>query len=195
MTHILHINSSGRMDGSYSRKLSAELVEQLVERHPGAEVVVRDVAPGVEFLDQAWIEANFTPSSDRTDEQAARLVGSDALVAELQAADILVIAAPIYNFSDPGALKAWIDQICRAGVTFQYGPNGPEGLLEGKKAYVVMTSGGTEVRGPVDFATDYLTHVLGFIGITDVEVVDAGRLMADEAQSLQSARTTIAQAA
>lgn len=195
MTTILHLTASGRYATSASRSLSTELVERLSAQNPGANVVSRDVAAGVEFVDEAWIEANFTPAQDRSASQATRLAASDALVAEIKAADHIVIATPIYNFSVPGTLKAWIDQVCRAGVTFRYEPTGPVGLLEGKKAYVVVTSGGTEVQSPMDFATDYLRHVLGFVGIDDVSIIAANQLMMDEAAGLAKARSSIAEAA
>lgn len=195
MTSILHINSSGRHDTSNSRKLSAELVQKLAHAAPGAKVVTRDVASGVEFVDEAWIFANFTPADKRSAEQNARLANSDLLISEVQAASHIVIAAPIYNFSVPGVLKAWIDQICRSGVTFQYGPTGPVGLLSGKKAYLVITSGGVEIEGPMDYATNYLKLVLGFIGITDVTVISANQLSMNEAKGLDEARAEIALAA
>ncbi|MDD9910327.1 MAG: NAD(P)H-dependent oxidoreductase [Ahrensia sp.] len=192
---ILHVNSSGRAEGSYSRKLGSNLVEQLSRGHQHVEVIERDVAQGVEFVDQNWIEANFTPAGSRRADQQERLFGSDALVRELQAADVIVIGVPIYNFSVPATLKAWIDQVARANVTFRYTPDGPVGLLENKKAYVVMTSGGTEVGGPIDFASGYVKHVLGFLGITDVTLVNADRLMADEQAALDAAHEQIAKAA
>ena len=193
MTTILHISSSGRQDGSFSRDLSKELLERLEIANPRATIIERDIANGVEFVDQTWIESNFTPKEERNSEQQLRLKDSDLLVSELKSADIVVISTPIYNFSVPGVLKAWIDQICRAGLTFKYESTGPIGLLSNTKAYLVVTSGGTEVRGPVDFATDYLVHVLGFIGIDNVTIVDAGQLMADKDLVISKARETIQQ--
>ena len=105
---------------------------------------------------------------------------SDALIAEVQAADVLVIGVPVYNFGVPAALKAWIDMIARARETFKYTENGPVGLLTNKKAYLVVASGGTEVGSAIDFATPYMKHVMGFIGITDVTVISAGQQMMDE---------------
>lgn len=195
MTTILHVNTSGRNTGSHSRKLSTELIAKLTAAHPNASVIERDIASGIEFVDQTWIEATFTPETQRSSDQKFRLSGSDTLVGEVQAADQLVIAVPIYNFSIPGVLKAWVDQICRIGVTFKHVDGQPVGLLENKKAFLVITSGGTEVQGPVDFATDYMTHVLAFIGITDVAIINAGQLMFDESGVLAKARQTIAAAA
>ncbi|MEM8754038.1 MAG: NAD(P)H-dependent oxidoreductase [Pseudomonadota bacterium] len=195
MTTILHVDSSGRVDGSHSRRLSSELVDRLTAGRADARVIHRDVSAGLPVVDQGWIEANFTPEGARTPDQKARLTGSDDLVAELENADVIVIGVPIYNFSVPASLKAWIDQICRAGLTFRFGPEGPVGLLDGKRAYLVVASGGTEVEGPIDFATGYLRHVLGFIGVRDVTVVNAGRRMADEEAAEERALQTIAEAA
>jgi FMN-dependent NADH-azoreductase len=130
---ILHINASARVDGSVTRDISAQLVQQLQHQH-GASIVTRDVATGVEFIDENWIGANFTDPAERNREQKTILAVSDELVAELQQASHIVIAAPIYNFSVPATLKAWIDQVARARVTFRYTENGPEGLLKGKKS-------------------------------------------------------------
>ncbi len=104
-----------------------------------------------------------------------------------------MIVSPIYNFSIPAALKAWVDQVCRARLTFVYGPDGPKGLLDGRKAYLVMTSGGTAVDSSIDFATGYLRHVLGFIGIADVASIAADRLMMDGGSKLAAARDRITQ--
>lgn len=173
---LLAVQASARTEGSISRDLTAQIVSRL-----GADkVVTRDLAAfPVPQIGSDWIGAAFTPPSDRSEAQSAALAVSDALVAELQAADTVVIGVPIYNFSVPAALKAWIDQVARVGVTFRYSPDGPVGLLEGKRAILAVASGGTAVGSEIDFATGYLRHVLGFIGITDVEVVHADRLMAD----------------
>lgn len=172
---ILHINASARVDGSVTRDISAQLVQQLQHQH-GASIVTRDVATGVEFIDENWIGANFTDPAERNREQKTILAVSDELVAELQQASHIVIAAPIYNFSVPATLKAWIDQVARARVTFRYTENGPEGLLKGKKAYLVVASGGVPLGSEVDYASTYLRHVLGFLGIEDVTLVNANEL-------------------
>lgn len=190
MTTILKINSSARLEGSHSRRLVDEAVSRL-DPSGTAQIIERDLAGGVEFVDASWVEASFTPIDQRTGDQRERLSGSDALLAELRAADVLVIGVPIYNFGVPAVLKAWVDQICRANVTFRYSPDGPVGLLEGKRAVVVVASGGTAADSDVDFATPFLRHVLGFIGITDVEFVLADRLMADEAAALDGARASL----
>lgn len=191
MTRILYVSASARSTSSYSRKLGSELLEHLSKKHPNASIENCDIAEGLPFVTEAWTEANFTAAADRSAAQNATLQASDSFVQSLQAADILVIATPMYNFSVPATLKAWIDQIARANVTFRYTEDGPVGLLENKKAYIVVTSGGTEVGGTKDFGTGFLVHVLGFVGITDVQVINAGLLMADETAALNNARSAI----
>lgn len=188
MTNVLRIDSSARTEGSISRDLAGKIIDKL-----GADAVaVRDLAAEpLPQVDADWIGANFTPKDDRSDAQAAKLALSDALIAEVQAADVLVIGLPIYNFGVPAALKAWADQVARAGLTFRYTENGPVGLLEGKRAIIAVASGGTEAGSPIDFATGYLKHFLGFIGITDVEFVSADRLMLDADASLAKANGQI----
>ena len=129
--------------------------------------------------EQAWIEANSTDPEERSEHQRDALKASDELVAELKAADVLVAAVPIYNFGVPAAFKAWIDMVARARETFRYTPAGPEGLLEGKKAYLIVTSGGTRLGSEIDFVTPWLRHVMSFLGIHNVEIIDASGLMSD----------------
>lgn len=172
-TTVLRIDSSAQKAGSSSRTLTEAVIAKLDPE----TIIHRDVADGIDFINQDWVQANFTDQEKRTDNQHAILADSDALVEEVLAADILVIGAPIYNFGIPASLKAWIDMIARARKTFQYTPNGPEGLLTGKKAYVLIASGGTEVGSDIDFASGYLKHVLGFIGITDVTIIAADQQM------------------
>ncbi len=176
---ILQIDASARKTGSVTRELTSAMVTQLLDKSPDAKVLTRDVSQGLPFLDEDWVGANFTDSAERTAEQKLKLALSDTLVAELEAADTIVIGAPVYNFGIPAALKAWVDLIARARKTFQYTENGPEGLLKGKKAFVVAASGGTKVGSEIDFAVNYLKHILGFVGITDVTVVAADQLMMD----------------
>jgi FMN-dependent NADH-azoreductase len=190
---VLEITASGRNDGSVSRMLSADLVGALEERHGSIELTRRDLSRGLALVDEAWINANFTAAEERSAEQRAALAESDALVDELKAADVLVIGAPIYNFGIPATLKAWIDMVARARLTFRYTENGPQGLLEGKKAYVIVASGGVPVDSAVDFATPYLRHALGFIGITDIDVIAADRLNSRAEESIDAARVRIAE--
>jgi FMN-dependent NADH-azoreductase len=189
---ILEVSASGREKGSVSRQLTAELIEALEIREGDISVARREVGDGVSFVDEPWINANFTPDEDRTAAQQDVLSESDALVAELQSADVIVIGSPIYNFSIPAALKAWVDKIARARLTFRYTENGPEGLLKGKKVYLVIASGGVPVDSPVDFATPYLRQVLKFVGITDVDVIAADQLNSRADESIDAARVRIA---
>ena len=152
----------------------------------------RDLALGVSLVDEAWISANFTPAEELTASQREALAESDGLVTELQAADVIVIGMPVYNFSIPAALKAWIDMITRARLTFRYTENGSEGLVRGKKAYIVLASGGVPVDSAVDFATPYMRHALSFIGIDDVEVIAADQLGSRADDSIDEARARIA---
>ena len=187
----LVVNASGRRQESQSRAIVAELLLALEERHGPVDVTDRDLAAGVPVVDERWIDANSTPEEDRSGEQRSVLANSDRLVAELQAADIVVIGAPIYNFGVPASLKAWIDMIARARVTFRYSTNGPVGLLQNKKAYLVVASGGVAVDSAVDFATPYLRQVLRFIGITDVDVIAATQINARGSAALDDARAQI----
>ena len=189
---ILKISSSGRIEGSTSRALSRDLISALEDRYGDIDVVDRDLATGVPVVDEAWIEANFTPEESRTEQHRKTLAYSDTLVAELQNADVLVIGVSMYNFSITATLKAWIDMIARARLTFRYTENGPQGLLSGKKAYLVVATGGVPVGSPMDFATPYLRHALAFVGITDVEIVAADRLNSEAEESLNKAREQIA---
>ncbi|MEQ8432604.1 MAG: NAD(P)H-dependent oxidoreductase [Oceanicaulis sp.] len=189
MSRILRIDASGRTAGSVSRDLSDRLARRLAGR-TGA-ITVRDLAAAPPaFVSEAWIGANFTDPAARTGAQRAELAASDMLVEEIEAADQIVIGVPVYNFAIPAVLKAWVDMIARARRTFRYTENGPEGLLKGKTAWLVVASGGTPVESEIDFATPYLKHVLGFVGITDVRVVDAGlwgsRSQAEQAAAIEA---------
>jgi FMN-dependent NADH-azoreductase len=190
---VLSINSSGRQDGSVTRRLSADLIAALEARYGSIQLTRRDVGAGLPFVDAAWIEANFTPDENRTQQHFDTLAISDELVAELTAADAIVIGVPVYNFSISAALKAWIDMVSRARLTFRYTENGPIGLLAGKTAYVVVATGGVEVGSPLDFATPYLRHALGFLGIEDVRVIAADRVNSNADESMDRARAEIAE--
>jgi FMN-dependent NADH-azoreductase len=174
MSRVLRIDASARTQGSVSRELSETLAADLAGAE--GEIVVRDLANDAPaFVDEAWVGANFTAPEERTDDQNQTLAASEALVAELEAADQIVIGVPVYNFSIPASLKAWIDMVARARRTFRYTDTGPEGLLTGKTAWLAVASGGTALGSDIDFATPYLKFILGFIGITDVRVIDATR--------------------
>lgn len=191
-SRVLQVHASGRRSGSASRDLSEDLVSALRLRHGDMQRTVRDLADGVPQVDEAWITANFTPDEDRSPLHRETLALSDKLVGELVDADIVVIGMPIYNFGVPAALKAWIDLIARARLTFRYTDSGPEGLLKGKKAYLVVASGGVAVDSAVDFATPYMHQALRFVGITDVEVITAERINARGDDALDDARMQIA---
>ena len=170
--NVLQINSSARADASISTRLATELVSRLA----GAAdtVTVRDLrAQPHPALDEEALGALFTPADQRTPEQAARVALDDALIAEIQAADVVVLGVPMINFGIPAQLKNWIDAIARAKVTFQYTANGAEGLLKGKKVYAVLARGGKYRESPADSQVPYLRQVLGFLGMTNVEFIYA----------------------
>jgi FMN-dependent NADH-azoreductase len=173
--NILHLDSSILGAHSVSRQLTAEVVQQLRAFDASATVSYRDlVAEPVPVSDGALLSARSTPAAERGAEQVALVSRADAVVAELLAADVLVIGAPMYNFSIPSQLKAWIDLVSVAGVTFSYGPDGAEGLLKGKRAVIVATAGGKHAGQPSGRAhVDYLRLLLAFLGVTDVQVITA----------------------
>src|SRR5471032_496285 len=186
MANVLYINSSVRNSGSLSRQQSAAFIAKWQAAHPSDTIVTRDLTTNpVPHLTEQMLGAFFTPADKRNADQAHTIKTSDTLVDELLAADVLVIGAPMYNFSVTSGLKAWIDHVARAGRTFQYGANGPVGLLHGKKVIVFVASGGVYSEGPAaayDHVTTYLRSVLGFLGMTDVTfVVAEGVAMGEEA--------------
>ncbi|MEO6748285.1 MAG: NAD(P)H-dependent oxidoreductase [Casimicrobiaceae bacterium] len=171
---ILQLNSSARGDASHSTRLAATLVRRLRDAVPDATLAVRDLNhPAHRPLDDTALTALFTVADQRTPEQAARVAFDDALIAEVQAADVIVLGVPMYNFGVSVQLKNWIDAISRAGVTFRYTAQGPEGLLTGKKVYVALTRGGKYRNTPADSQVPYLTTVFAFLGLTDVHFVYA----------------------
>jgi FMN-dependent NADH-azoreductase len=198
--NILQINSSARRlndgQGSFSTLLANELVAGLQARHPGAKTTVHDLAAQpLQPMDEAALGALFTPAEQRNAEQNARVALNDALIAELQAADVVVLTAPMINFGISSQLKNWIDAVARAGVTFRYTASGPEGLVQGKKVYVVTARGGIHRDQATDNVVPHLRTVLGFLGMTDVQFVYAEGLgMGEEAvaRGLASARGEIA---
>lgn len=188
---LLHINASARANGSVTRDLSAALVEKLSDQN--TRIISRDLGRcALPLLSENWVGANFTPDEARTPEQRETLALSDTLIAELEAADAIVLGVPIYNFGVPAAFKAWIDLVARARKTFKYTETGPVGLLEGKKAYVVVASGGTRLGSEIDFASPYIRHVLGFLGIHDVVLIGADQLMATGEEKIAAAQQDIA---
>ncbi|HEY0490892.1 MAG TPA: NAD(P)H-dependent oxidoreductase [Telluria sp.] len=170
--NILQINSSARSTGSESTRIADAIVSRLNAANPGATVVRRDLAVNPHPpIDEAALGALFTPADQRTPEQAARVALDDVLIAEAQAADAIVIGAPMYNFGITVQLKSWFDAIARAGVTFRYTAEGPEGLLKNKKVFVALARGGVHKNGASDSQVPYLKTMLGFLGLTDVTFV------------------------
>lgn len=187
MTTILRLDTSARQAASVSRQMT----DRIIARFGDAKILTRDLAQPLPHVDESWVNANFTPDDARTAEQRETLALSDQLVAELQEADVLVIGLPVYNFGAPAAFKAWVDLIARAGVTFQYSENGPEGLLTGKRAIVAYASGGVPMGSPYDFASGHVKQVLEFIGITDIEFVAAEGLNAGAENAVEAANAAI----
>ncbi|MGS5087949.1 FMN-dependent NADH-azoreductase [Hydrogenophaga sp. A37] len=172
--NILQINASARREGANSTKVANSVVERLKAANPTATFTLRDLAVTPHpVLDEAALGALFTPAEQRSPEQAARVALDDALIAEIQAHDTLVLGVPMYNFGVPVQLKAWIDAIARAGTTFRYTATGPEGLLTGKTVYVALARGGLYRDTPNDSQVPYLKAVLGFLGLTDVRFIYA----------------------
>jgi len=181
--NILQINASARREGANSTRVANSVVDRLKAANPGAQVTLRDLAVTPHpVLDETALGALFTPADQRTPEQAARVALDDALIAEIQAHDTLVLGVPMYNFGVPVQLKSWIDAIARVGVTFRYTEKGPEGLLKGKKVYVALARGGLYRDTDKDAQVPYLKNVLGFLGMTDVSFIYAeGLAMGPEA--------------
>lgn len=181
--NILQINASARREGANSTKVANSVVERLKAANPAASVTLRDLAVTPHpVLDETALGALFTPAEQRTPEQAARVALDDALIAEIQAHDTLVLGVPMYNFGVPVQFKAWIDAIARAGTTFRYTATGPEGLLTGKTVYVALARGGMYRDTANDSQVPYLKAVLGFLGMTDVRFIYAeGLAMGPEA--------------
>jgi FMN-dependent NADH-azoreductase len=193
--NILLVKSSLFGDGGQSSRLASEFAAALLERNPGAELVVRDlVQDPVPHLDPDRLAAFGAPKDEATEAQRAVVAYSDALIEELRRADVLVLGLPMYNFGVPSQLKAWYDHIARAGITFRYTDNGPEGLLKGKKAYIFAARGGEYAAAGSDWQAQFVRVILGFIGITDVQFVLAEGLALSEARkeaSLASARSAL----
>jgi len=190
---ILRLDASANPVDASSKKLGDYLLDQLKQIDPVVEMKARDLNQDLSFIDASWIAANFTAPDNREPEQSARLAFSDQLIDELKWADHIVLTTPMYNFGVPATLKAWVDLVCRAGVTFRYGPNGPEGLLKGKRADIIITTGGVPLASPVDFVSSYLKQVFGFIGIKDVNIVGADQMNVDAEASFAKARSEIEQ--
>ncbi len=194
--NVLQINGSARVEGANSTRIADSIAARLQAANPSATLKLRDLARDPHpVLDEAALAALFTPADKRSAEQAARVALDDALIAEVQAADAIVLGVPMYNFGVSAQLKNWIDAIARAGVTFRYTENGPEGLLKGKKVYVALARGGRYRDTPADTQVPYLKTLLGFLGMTDVSFIYAeGFAMGADAaqQALADAEADIA---
>lgn len=177
MKKILNITSSPRGAASSSIKLANAVIDKLKAAHPGAVVETIDlVSLHWPHLEESHLSSFFTPAEKHSEQDRAAIRHSDDMIRAMQEADILVIGAPMYNFSIHSTLKAWIDHIVRSGVTFKKGETGAEGLIKGKKVYLVISSGGVYSDGPMksyDFIEPYLRFILGFIGLTDITVFRA----------------------
>lgn len=183
MTNILYITASIQSEEeSVTRDLGRRLVEGLSARH-NATVTKRDLAKNeVPYVSAERFEANLTAPEDRTEKQSELAAYADMLIKELQDADIIVFASPVYNFNVPATVKAWADLVARNGTTFKYTDNGPVGLLENKKAYIAMASGGTEMGSDIDFMSTWLRHFLQFLGIEIADAVAADGLMGENSE-------------
>jgi FMN-dependent NADH-azoreductase len=178
MPTLLHLDSSP-LESSISRELAREFVKTWKGAHPNSTVIYRDLAAHpAKPVDALWVGAAYTPDEAQTPEQKEALALSDELIRELENANEYVIGVAMHNFGIPSVLKLWIDQIARKGKTFAYGANGPEGLLQGKKATILVASGGVyeagTPAGALNFVEPYLRSVFGFLGVKDVRVVTAG---------------------
>lgn len=174
MAQVLVIESSARQQGSVSRQLTQHFIAHRQSAHPTDVITVRDVAmKPVPHLDANLLAGWMSPAEQHSEAQRAALALSNELTHELLAADVLVLAAPMYNFAIPSTLKAWLDHVLRAGVTFKYTESGPQGLLSGKRAIVLTARGGIYAGGAQDHQEPYLRQVLAFIGIHDVSFIHA----------------------
>ena len=186
MARILVIESSARQQGSVSRQLTEQFIAQWKSAHPQDQVQVRDLAVApVPHLDATLLGGWMKPAPQQSAAEREALQRSEQLTDELIAADVLVLAAPMYNFAIPSTLKAWLDHVLRAGKTFKYTETGPQGLLQGKRAFVLTARGGMYAGSPLDHQEPYLRQALGFIGIDQVEFVHAEGLNMGEEQQRQ----------
>jgi FMN-dependent NADH-azoreductase len=182
MANLLYITTSINGADGVSRGFGDKLAHGLAAKH-GASLTTRDLAANdIPYVSAERFAANITPPAERTAEQSELAAYADNLIAELQAADTIVIASPVYNFSVPATLKAWADLVARSGTTFRYTASGPEGLLTGKKAYLAIASGGTPLGAEFDFMSRWVTFFLGFLGIEVVETIAADGIMGGDAE-------------
>ncbi len=194
MNHtLLTINASSNPLASTTRKLCEQVQDSLSKLHSELKLIQHDVSHGLPFINAEWIGASYTAEADRSESQRELLAMSDELIEELKAADEVIIATPMYNFSIPSGLKAWIDMVVRVGTTFHYTAEGPQGLLDDKPVILIISTGGIPLGSSMDFVTPYLKQVLKFIGITDVSVINAEGMNVYPENSLQNANNQIDQ--
>ena len=187
---IYHIDSSARKKGSTSRALAKKLLDKI--KKPGDEVVYRDLDDEMLFVSGLTESGMKIDDKDKTEHHKKMFELSDKLVKELKESDIIIISAPMYNYGPPATLKAWSDLAARIGETFKFKPNGRrEGLLKNKRAYLVVTSGGTKINGVEDFLTPWLKFVLNFFGIEKVDIVSADQMALDYEKSIKNAEAQI----
>lgn len=199
MSKLLVIESSARQEGSVSRQLTEDFLAKWRAAHPADSITIRDLAKSpVPHLDETLLGGWMKPAEQQSAAEQAALARSNELTQELLDADVLVLAAPMYNFAIPSTLKAWLDHVLRAGVTFKYTEAGPQGLLSGKHAYVLTARGGIYSGTALDHQEPYLRQALAFIGIHDVTFIHAeGLNMGAEfsAKGLSQARERLAEVA
>jgi FMN-dependent NADH-azoreductase len=184
------IDSSARKDGSTSRALAKKLLDKI--KKPEDEVIYRDLDDEMVFVSGLTESGMKIEEKDRTEHHKKMFELSDKLVSELKESDIIIISAPIYNYGPPATLKAWADLAARVGETFRFKPDGRrEGLLSNKRAFLVITSGGTKLNSNEDFLTPWLKFILNFFGIKKVDVVSADQMALDYEKSIKDAETQI----
>ena len=187
---IYQIDSSARKKGSTSRALAKKLLEKI--KKPEDEIIYRDLDDEMLFVAGLTESGMSIPENERTDQHKKMFELSDKLVKELKESDIIIISTPIYNFGPPATLKAWSDLAARVKSTFKYSPDGKQiGLLENKKVYLVITSGGTKIGSKEDFLTPWLKHVLNFFGIKNIQIISADQMSIDYDKSIELAENQI----
>jgi FMN-dependent NADH-azoreductase len=187
---IYQIDSSARKEGSSSRALAKKLLDKI--KKPGDEIIYRDLDDEMVFVSGLTESGMKIEKKNQTEHHKKMFDLSDTLVKELKESDIIIISAPIYNYGPPATLKAWSDLAARVGETFRFKPNGRrEGLLKNKKAYLVITSGGTKLNSKEDFLTPWLKFILNFFGIENVQIISADQMALDYKKSIKDAEKQI----
>ena len=187
---IYQIDSSARKEGSTSRQLSKKLLNKI--KKPDDEIIYRDLDDEMLFISKLTESGMKIPLEKQTEDHKKMFELSDKLVKELKESDVIIISAPIYNYGPPATLKAWSDLVARIGETFKFKENGRrEGLLRNKRAYLVITSGGTKLNSKEDFLTPWLKFILNFFGIEKVDIISADQMALDYEKSIRDAETQI----